>query len=604
MNQANNSFLNFNLATKLYLAIGLMVLAIGITIGGIITFTQRQASDARLINVAGRQRMLSQKMSKAAILAADGNAAAVDELIEAQEWFDASLRALVGGTSVLTGDEKAIPELDQFDANMAPAVQNALSTVNETWKTFTLNVDVITQGQGSTRVTDALAEIVGENKTLLTDSNSIVIALEADSDARLSNLLTFVGFMALLSIIFAVASTLLLRQTILQTNAMRETMEQVDSGNYSARSAVITNDEMGQLAVSVNSVLDNTLSLIQSEEEKQQVQMEIMKLLDEVSTVAEGDLTVEAEVTEGITGAIADSFNFMIEQLRNIISDVQEATLHVSSSANEIQTTAEHLALGSESQASQIVDTSAAIDEMTISIQQVSENAVMSATVGEQARSNAQEGAQAVQDTIQGMERIRTQVEDTTKRIRRLSDSSNRIGEIVELIDDIADRTSILALNASIQAELAGDAGRSFGVVAEEVERLAVRSTQATQQISVLIRNIQSEITEVIGAMESTNQEVSAGSDLANMAGDRLNEIETVSARLSELIQSISLAAKQQARGSETIARAMNDIADVTQQTAAGTKEATVSIGNLARLADELRGSVSTFQLPSAANQF
>lgn len=604
MNQSNNSFFSFNLATKLYLSIGLMLVSLVIVVVGVINFTQQQAADAQLINVAGRQRMLSQRMTKFALLAAGGDELARDELRDAATLFGASFQALQQGSDTLSDDLRTLPNLEGLPRATPQNAIIALDKVGATWVTFQSNIDFIITNNSEIRVAEALADMTRTNETLLTDSNAVVTALEVDSNVRLQNVQRFVGLMALVTILFAIGSSLLLRRTIQQANEVRFVIDAVDTGNYALRAQIVTQDELGQLANRFNSLLDNILNLIQSDEEKQSVQQSIMKLLDEVGTVAEGDLTVEAEVTASMTGAIADSFNFMIEQLRNIISDVQEATLQVSSSANQIQTTAEHLSLGSETQAAQIIDTSAAIDEMTISIQQVSENAVMSATVGEQARSNAQEGAQAVRDTIRGMNRIRSQVEDTTKRIRRLNDSSNRIGEIVELIDDIADRTSILALNASIQAELAGDAGRSFGVVAEEVERLAVRSTQATQQISVLIRNIQSEITEVIGAMESTNQEVGAGSSLANEAGDRLQEIEIVSERLSELIQSISLASKQQARGSETIARSMNDIANVTQQTAAGTKEATVSIGNLARLADELRASVSTFKLPAQNGRY
>jgi twitching motility protein PilJ len=203
-----------------------------------------------------------------------------------------------------------------------------------------------------------------------------------------------------------------------------------------------------------------------------------------------------------------------------------------------------------------------------------------------------------VQETIKEMNRIRDQVQETARRIKRLGESSQQIGEIVQLIDDIADRTSILALNASIQAAMAGEAGRGFAVVAEEVERLAERSTEATKQIATLIRTIQSETDEAVAAMETTTHEVAAGSELANRAGQTLIEIEGVSKRLAELIQSISQAAKQQARGSESLAVSMDEISEVTQQTAAGTKQATVSIGTLALLADELRASVSTFRLP------
>ncbi|MEM7118457.1 MAG: nitrate- and nitrite sensing domain-containing protein [Chloroflexota bacterium] len=387
------------------------------------------------------------------------------------------------------------------------------------------------------------------------------------------------------------------------TNPIADIMqvfERVGDGDFTARSTVRSEDELGQMAVSVNGMVEELGNLLlQTQQENERMQGSVMKLLDEVSGVAEGDLTSQAEVSSDMTGAIADSFNFMIEQLRNIIYDVQSATLQVSSSANEVQATTEYLAQGSETQAAQIIDTTAAIDEMSVSIQQVSENASLSAEVGEQAAHRAQRGTKAVQDTIQGMTRIQTQVQETSKRIKRLERSSAEIGKIVQLIGDIADRTSILALNASIQAAAAGDAGRGFAVVAEEVERLAERSTEATRQISTLTRTIQGETAEATASMEEATQEVVNGTKLAEEAGESLEEIETVSNRLSGLIQSISLAASQQARGSETIARAMNDIAGVTQQTASGTKQAAVSISALAVLADNLRSSVSAFKLPA-----
>jgi methyl-accepting chemotaxis protein len=378
---------------------------------------------------------------------------------------------------------------------------------------------------------------------------------------------------------------------------------QIGMGNYETRAEVISTDELGTMAASLNAMLDNTLVLIQSREERDAMQASVMKLLDEVSGVAEGDLTAEAEVTADITGAIADSFNFMISQLRDIISGVQEVTLQVSSSANEIQTTAEHLAQGSEAQSVQIADTSTAIEEMAVSIQQVSETTALSATVGEQALANAQQGAKAVQDTVEEMNRIRDRVQETAKRIKRLGESSQEIGEIVQLIRGIAKRTSILALNASLEAAMAGEAGRGFAVVAEDVKRLAERSTEATKQIEALVRTIQNETNEAVAAMEATTQEVVEGSELADQAGQALTEIEGVSNRLAELIQSISLAAKQQARGSEALAKSMGEISEVTQQTAAGTKQAAVSISNMALLADELYGSVSTFKLPSGNGQ-
>jgi methyl-accepting chemotaxis protein len=398
----------------------------------------------------------------------------------------------------------------------------------------------------------------------------------------------------------AAAALWLSRTLTRQVRGIMDVFRQIGIGNLSARAALTSRDELGEVAQSLNGMLDSTVALIQSRDERDRIQASIQKLLEEISGVADGDLTKEAEVTAEVTGAIADSFNHMIEQLRAIISNVQGATLQVSSSANEIHATAEHLARGSEGQTEQIVNTSAAVDEMAVSIQQVSENAALSAKVADEALSTAKQGATLVNNTVQGMERIRDQVQETAKRIKRLGESSQQIGEIVQLIDDIADRTSILALNASIQAAQAGEAGRGFAVVAEEVERLAERSTNATKKIANLIKTIQTETKEAITAMEEGTREVVEGSKLASQAGQALGQIEQVSARLDELIRSISLAAKQQARASEGVARSMGEISAITQQTAAGTKQAAVSVTHLAALADGLRASVSRFRLPGA----
>ncbi|MCC6537852.1 MAG: chemotaxis protein [Bryobacterales bacterium] len=387
----------------------------------------------------------------------------------------------------------------------------------------------------------------------------------------------------------------------LQLASLTELFGQIGIGNFEARAKVHSQDELGEMADSLNNILGGTLNMtIQSTQDRVNLEDSIRKLLDEISDASNGDLRVEAEVTAEATGAIADAFNNMIGELRSIISQVQQTTLTVSSSATEIQATTEHLADGSESQASQISNATAAIGDMAASIQQVSSNAVEAATVASHALNNARQGTESVQKTINGMNGIRQQVQQTSKRIKRLGESSQEIGEIVQLIGDIADRTSILALNASIQAAMAGEAGKGFAVVAEEVERLAERSTEATKRISSLIKSIQTDTNETIAAMEETTREVVEGSELANEAGGKLEQLESVSKQLSDLIQSISLASKQQSRGSESVARAMGEISDVTQQTAAGAKQAAVSIRRLAELADDLRGSLNRFKLPSA----
>jgi twitching motility protein PilJ len=386
-----------------------------------------------------------------------------------------------------------------------------------------------------------------------------------------------------------------------QVGAMTNLFAAIGLGDFAARAEVVSQDELGLATTSLNTMLDTVLSLIQSREEKDKIQESIQKLLEEISGLAEGDLTKQAEVTAEVTGAIADAFNSMTDELRGVISRVQDTTQAVSSSAREVQTTTEDLANGSEAQATQIVEASAAIDEMAVSIQQVSGNAAMAASVAENALRSAKLGADSVVKTIEGMNGIRQQVQQTAKRIKRLGESSQEIGEIVQLINDIAERTSILALNASIQAAMAGDAGKGFAVVAEEVERLADHSTEATKKISTLIKSIQADTNEAITAMEETTREVISESGLANEAGLKLSEIEKISTQLSELIQAISLASKQQTRGSEGVAKSMADISQVTQQTAAGAKQAAISIRKLAQLADNLSGSLERFKLTSAA---
>lgn len=375
----------------------------------------------------------------------------------------------------------------------------------------------------------------------------------------------------------------------------------VGVGDLTSRVPNPSASELGLIGRSLNAMLDTTVNLVQSREERDLMQKSIMKLLDEISGVAEGDLTVEAEVTADMTGALADSFNFMIAELRSLIGQVQGTTRKVSSSLGELRSFTATLAAGSESQAAQVVEASAAIEEMATSINQVSENASSSAAVAEQARQNAEQGALAVSRTIDGMKAVREQVQETAKRIKRLGESSQEIGEIVELIGDIADRTSILALNASIQAAMAGEAGRGFGVVAEEVERLADRATEATKKASMLVKTTQSETAEVMAAMEDTTREVVTRSAIANEAGVALKEIQGVSNRLAELIQAISDAAQQQARGSESIARSMTTMSSVTRTTASSSKETATAIGSLAAIADHLNGSVTRFKLPAQA---
>src|SRR5215510_5005105 len=393
----------------------------------------------------------------------------------------------------------------------------------------------------------------------------------AGLQAGMGRLAGFIGgALALLAVIVVV---LLQRLVIKPVQVLVDTNERVSTGELAARVPVQSNDEMGDLSAGLNTLLDRLVNLLKTTQaERDNAQAAIQKLLEEVSDVATGDLTVEAEVTTDMTGAIADSFNYMIHQLRTLITHVQETALRVSTSANTISTTAEELVQGSTTQAAQILESSAALDEMAVSIQHVSENAVLSTTVAAQSLANARQGAMAVQNTIEAMQRMQAQVQGTAVRVKSLGERSQEISEIVQLIGDIADRTSVLALNASIEAALAGEAGQGFAIVAQEVERLAERAAVATRQITGIVNTIQNETHEVVQAIEDSTQEVIQGAQLADQAGQALSEIENVSTRLADLIQAISLAAKQQARSSENLSKAMGEIAEVTQHVATGTK--------------------------------
>jgi len=314
--------------------------------------------------------------------------------------------------------------------------------------------------------------------------------------------------------------------------------------------------------------------------------------------LADGDLTIQTTVTEDFTGAIADSINFTIDQLRSLVSTINNTALNVSESTKDTKTTASQLADASDHQAKEISAASAAVNEMALSIDQVSANAAESSGVAGRSVKIAKKGTDVVQATINGMDTIREQIQETSKRIKRLGESSQEIGDIVSLINDIADQTNILALNAAIQASMAGDAGRGFAVVADEVQRLAERASTATKQIEALVKTIQTDTNEAVISMEHTTAEVVRGARLAQDAGVALEEIENVSTNLADLIQNISNAAKTQAASAGHISNTMNVIQEITTQTSAGSQATAQSISHLAEQAVEMRDSVAGFKLP------
>ena len=332
-------------------------------------------------------------------------------------------------------------------------------------------------------------------------------------------------------------------------------------------------------------------------------QRAILRLLDEMANLADGDLTVHATVSEEITGAIADSVNYTIDALRSLVETINSTASEVSRSTERTQHTAHGLVQASSQQASEIASASAAVTDMAESMLTVSQNAVNSAQMAQQSVGVAQKGAEVVRGTIGSMENIRESIQETSKRIKRLGESSQEIGDIVGLITEIADQTNILALNAAIQASTAGDAGRGFAVVADEVQRLAERAGNATKQIEGLVNTIQADTNEAVKSMEMSTAGVVSGASMAEDAGDALKEIEDGASELSKLIIGISDSTKQQSTVALSVSDSMNVIQEITLQTSEGTEETSSSLAALNELSAELGRSVSGFKLPSSNDE-
>ena len=341
--------------------------------------------------------------------------------------------------------------------------------------------------------------------------------------------------------------------------------------------------------------------------EKQRTQHErnqeaILRLLDEISNLADGDLTVHATVTEDFTGAIADSFNTAVEALRDLVTTINLTAISLDGSARKALASAGHLAKASVQQAKQVSAASESAAAMASSTEEVSGNAERSSDVARHSVDIAHKGSDAVRRTIEGMNTIRETIQETSKRIKRLGESSQEIGNIVELINDLAEQTNILALNASIQASMAGEAGRGFAVVADEVQRLAERAGQATKQIEGLVRTIQADTNEAVVSMERSTTDVVGGALLAENAGAALQEIEQVSNQIASLVQNISASARQQAQSAQDISRNMQVLREISSQTADNSAATSTSIGKLAQLSGSLRKSVAGFRLSDMTN--
>jgi twitching motility protein PilJ len=510
-----------------------------------------------------------------------GESGATDAVLELQRRA-ASLQAAVNGlpASAVAGDAGPVAEVIAADIGYLRAVTDALAG-----RASDLDVAALGDPSVLTPLTDALGPIetavgpavaaagslgdlgpvVGELSaaaaTLLDNEFSAASAAESGSGGLFSNPMIPIGLLAVGILLLAGLAFLHARAAVFE-RASREQAEQNDRN-----------------------------------------QQAILRLLDELGSLADGDLTVEATVTEDITGAIADSINYAIEKLRELVATINETAIMVDSAAKQTENTAVHMARAADTQAREIAAATESIVSMAGSIEEVSGNAERSSDVARHSVEVAHKGGDAVRRTIDGMNAIRETIQDTSKRIKRLGESSQEIGNIVELINDIAEQTNILALNASIQASMAGEAGRGFAVVADEVQRLAERSTNATKQIEVLVRTIQSDTNEAVVSMERSTTDVVGGALLAENAGAALDEIEQVSNQIASLVQNISGSAREQAGAAADVTRRTTKLKEISDQTGKATTATAASISKLSELASQLRKTVAGFTLPSAALQ-
>jgi twitching motility protein PilJ len=408
---------------------------------------------------------------------------------------------------------------------------------------------------------------------------------------------TLVIFAALVSLgMLALLGWLLNAKFIAPVQELAEFSEKLAAGDPRARATVSSSDELGYIADNLNRAVARVTKANNNQEASDSLQRSITELLNVINQVARGDLTMRGKVTNDALGNVTDSINYMLDNFMKVLERVRKAAMEVTACSNNILVAADEMQAGATQQDQEITNTSSAVEELTVSMKQVSNNAEASAEAARRALDAAEQGNRAVRDTLEGMQRIRASVQATAKKIKSLGDRSLEISEIINVINDITEQTNLLALNAAIEAARAGEAGRGFAVVADEVRKLAEHSRSATKDIAALIKAIQAETNEAVVVMEEGTKEVEGGATLADQAGRALDAISNVVRQSAELVQEISLASKQQVRGTEGVAHAMQIISSITRQTSQGTRGTVATVSQLVKLSDQLNEALAQFR--------
>ena len=514
---------------------------------GIIEDLVNSKAAGEQIEVAVRQLILIQGLERSMqqiLIEGESVLAAAEQFSSDAEKIESQLIAMLQGDPALDIsriiDQAAVAKLVRFADLFSVVKNNVTGILDNTPRLF--------------KVHDAALKIQTLSPGMLMASDELAVKIAA-KDAQLQ-ILTFAGYgFGALSLVFLAILTVM-----------------------------VTRESQGRLH--------------ESQEQNEKNQRAILRLLDEMTNLADGDLSTHTTVTEDITGAIADSVNYSIDALRDLVETINETAAQVGSAVRVTQTTTGELEIASTAQAKEISGASSAITEISESMTNISAKAVDSAEVARKSVGIAHSGGETVRQTIASMETTREQIQETSKRIKRLGESSQEIGDIVNLITEISDQTNILALNAAIQASMAGEAGRGFAVVADEVQRLAERTGDATKQIEALVKAIQADTNEASMSMEQSTANVVKGARLTERAGSALDRIEQVSMNLAQRILEISDSTKSQASASVKIAGTMGVIREITQKTSEGSGQLSNSIGNLSSMVEAMHKSVAGFKLP------